>query len=191
MVALQVRKGLKKPQVADLLGVDIRTVWRVTKLEAETGSVVREPISKGPRRLLNGIDCAVRCVSPRHTHTQRSLKYLESLFERTPDLHLHEIQGDLIINRGIDVSLNTISRTLQKRGFTRKKLMIPAKEQNDWLRGEYCDDLPIPTLFFLFLLLSPVLNMTLNCINYALCFMTTMNMWHETLVKIPWYRYNS
>ena len=137
MVALQVRKGLKKPQVADLLGVDIQTVRRVTKLEAETGSVVREPISKGPRQLLNGIDCAVRCVSPQHTHTQWSLKYLESLFERTPDLYLHKIQGDLIINRGIDVLLNTISRTLRKRGFTRKKLMIPAKEQNNWLRGEY------------------------------------------------------
>ena len=31
-----------------------------------------------------------------------------------------------------------------------------------------CDDLPIPTLFSLSLLSSPVLNMTLNCINYAL-----------------------
>ena len=30
-----------------------------------------------------------------------------------------------------------------------------------------CDDLPIPTLFSFFLL-SSVLNMTLNCINYAL-----------------------
>ena len=54
-----------------------------------------------------------------------------------------------------------------------------------------CDDLPIPTLFFLSLLLSPVLNMTLNCINYALCFMSTTDTWNEALVKIPWYRYNS
>ena len=51
--------------------------------------------------------------------------------------------------------------------------------------GGDCDDLPIPTLFFLFLLLPPVLNMTLNCINYALCFMTTTDMWNEALVKIP------
>ena len=54
-----------------------------------------------------------------------------------------------------------------------------------------CDDLPIPTFFPLHFLLSPVLNMTLNCINYALCFMTTTDMWNEALVKIPWYRYNS
>ena len=30
-----------------------------------------------------------------------------------------------------------------------------------------CDDLPIPTFFPFLFLLSPVLNMTLNCINYA------------------------
>ena len=62
MISLQMRKGLKKQQVADLLDVNVRTVRRVTKLEAETGSVVREPISKGPQRMLNGIDCAVRYV---------------------------------------------------------------------------------------------------------------------------------
>jgi len=61
MVTLQTTKGLKKKEVAELLDVNVRTVRRVTKLEAETGSVVREPLVKGPRRLLNGIDCAV-CV---------------------------------------------------------------------------------------------------------------------------------
>ena len=54
-----------------------------------------------------------------------------------------------------------------------------------------CDDLPIPTLFSISLLLFPVLNMMLNCINYALCFMTTTDTWNKALVKIPWYRYNS
>ena len=54
---------MKQKQVAELLDVNTRTVRRVTKLEAETGSVVREPFAKGPRRMLNGIDCAVRCIS--------------------------------------------------------------------------------------------------------------------------------
>ena len=48
-----------------------------------------------------------------------------------------------------------------------------------------CDDLPIPTLFPLSLLSSPVLNMMLNCVNYALCFMTTTDTWNKALVKIP------
>ena len=57
--------------------------------------------------------------------------------------------------------------------------------------SDICDDLPIPTLFSLSLLSSPVLNMMLNCINYALCFMTMTDTWNEALVKIPWYRFNS
>ena len=59
------------------------------------------------------------------------------------------------------------------------------------VKTNQCDDLPIPTLFSLLFRSSPVLNMTLNCINYALCFMTTTDTWNEALVKIPWYRYNS
>lgn len=137
MVTLQVRKGLKKKQIADLLDVNVRTVRRVTKLEATTGSVVREPISKGPRRVLNGIDCAVSYTGSRCIPAHWLFKYLESLLERTPDLYLHELQNDLVINRGVYVSLKTISRTLHKRGLTRKKLTIPAKEQNEQLRGEY------------------------------------------------------
>jgi len=66
MVTLQTTKGLKKKQVADLLDVDTRTVRRVTRLEAETGFVVQRPVSKGPRRVLNGIDCAVRRVYSVH-----------------------------------------------------------------------------------------------------------------------------
>ena len=139
MITLQTKKRLKKRQVADLLDVNPRTVRRVTKLEAETGSVVREPILKGPRRLLNGIDCAVRHIYLIHyvVYILKSFKYLESLLERTPDLYLHELQKDLVLNRGVYVSLSTISRTLQKRGLTRKKLTIPAREQDEQLRGEY------------------------------------------------------
>ena len=48
MVTLQARKGLRQKEVAGLLDVDVRTVRRVTKLEAETGSVVQVPFAKGP-----------------------------------------------------------------------------------------------------------------------------------------------
>lgn len=131
---------MKRAQVADLLDVDPRTVRRVTKLEAETGSVVREPVVRGPRWMLNGIDCAVRqsyfiytdmCTLSSHK------KYLESLLERTPDLYLRELQRDLMTNRGVHVSLGTISRTLKRRGFTRKKLGVTAIEQDEEVRGEY------------------------------------------------------
>ena len=59
MITLQTTKQMKKSRIAALLDVHPRTVRRVTKLEAKTGSVIRELVSKGPRRALNGIDCAV------------------------------------------------------------------------------------------------------------------------------------
>jgi hypothetical protein len=60
MVTLCATKNMNKTEVAALLNVNPRIVQRVTKLEAETGSVVQIPVQKGPRWMLNGIDCAVR-----------------------------------------------------------------------------------------------------------------------------------
>ena len=82
MITLQTTKGLKKKQVAHLLDVNVRTVRRITKLEAETGSVVREPVLKGPRRMLNGIDCAVRRSRSifRDPHTLRGILSILSRF---------------------------------------------------------------------------------------------------------------
>ena len=64
-------------------------------------------------------------------------KYLESLLERTPDLYLRELQKDLAVNREVCVGISTISRTLKRRGFTRKKLGITAREQDEQARVEY------------------------------------------------------
>ena len=64
-------------------------------------------------------------------------KYLESLLERTPDLYLRELQKDLAVNREVCVGISTISRTLKQRGFTRKKLGITAREQDEQSQVEY------------------------------------------------------
>lgn len=70
-------------------------------------------------------------------YAQQLRKYLESLLERTPDLYLRELQKDLAINRKVYATYSTISRTLKARGFSRKKLTIPAREQDDNVRAEY------------------------------------------------------
>ena len=64
MVTLQTKKRMKKSQVAALLDVSPLTVRRVTKLKAETGSVVRPKSLVGAQRTLNGVDCAVRQCQP-------------------------------------------------------------------------------------------------------------------------------
>jgi len=57
--------------------------------------------------------------------------------ENTGPLFARAPEGPVVLNRSVYVSLGTISRTLQKRGLTRKKLTIPAREQDEQLRGEY------------------------------------------------------
>ena len=65
IITLQTKKGLKKKQVADLLDINPRTVRPATGHKTRG----RDRIScsgasseTGPRRLLNGIDCAVRRI---------------------------------------------------------------------------------------------------------------------------------
>ena len=85
MITLQTRKQVKKSQIAYLLDVDLRTVQCVTRLEAETGSVVWKPVVKGPWQILNGIDCVVcGIMSVVMSIYWTAMKYLELLLERTP-----------------------------------------------------------------------------------------------------------
>jgi hypothetical protein len=51
-----------------------------------------------------------------------SCQYLESCIERTPDIYVSELQDELCQARGVVVSESTIIRTLQRKGFVRKKV---------------------------------------------------------------------
>ncbi|KAJ4499392.1 hypothetical protein C8R41DRAFT_729452, partial [Lentinula lateritia] len=50
------------------------------------------------------------------------LQFLEGLLEQTPDLYLYEIKERLEDVYGANYTESTISRTLERRGWTRKKL---------------------------------------------------------------------
>ena len=51
---------LPQCKVAELMGVHPSTVNRVLKNAYTNGSVVKVPLQNGGRRVLNGLDCAVR-----------------------------------------------------------------------------------------------------------------------------------
>ncbi|OAX31033.1 hypothetical protein K503DRAFT_815713 [Rhizopogon vinicolor AM-OR11-026] len=50
-------------------------------------------------------------------------QFLESCIERQPDILLTEMQDRLREICGVEVSISTISRTIRRRGFTRKKVI--------------------------------------------------------------------
>ena len=64
MVVMHCVHRLPKSEIAQLMDVHPSTVRRVVKKMRMTGSVVKHPLQSGPRRVLNGIDCAVSaCLS--------------------------------------------------------------------------------------------------------------------------------
>ncbi|KAJ8586471.1 hypothetical protein M405DRAFT_771606, partial [Rhizopogon salebrosus TDB-379] len=48
--------------------------------------------------------------------------FLDSCIERQPDIFLTEMQDQLREICGVDISISTISSTIRRRGFTRKKI---------------------------------------------------------------------
>ncbi|THU89010.1 hypothetical protein K435DRAFT_678765 [Dendrothele bispora CBS 962.96] len=98
-------RDLKPVHIARHLRVSVRTVYRVLGYVSEHGDVPR-PLRTGRPSLLDALDSL----------------FLESLVERTPDITLFELQEELELKRGIWVGEDTISRTLKKRGWTRKKV---------------------------------------------------------------------
>ena len=59
-----------------------------------------------------------------HCISHSLLQFLEGLVERQPDILLSEIAEHLRHICNIDASPATITRTLHRRGFTRKKVML-------------------------------------------------------------------
>ncbi|KAJ2932106.1 hypothetical protein H1R20_g5000, partial [Candolleomyces eurysporus] len=118
-VAMSFYLGSK--QIEQATGISQRTVNRVRQLARSTGSVVRNPLQTGRSRALNSLHLA----------------YAEGLIERTPDLYIFELQEQLEEAYGLHVDPTTISRSLKRAGFTRKKLNRPAIERNEELRAQY------------------------------------------------------
>ncbi|KAI0313210.1 hypothetical protein OF83DRAFT_1044054, partial [Amylostereum chailletii] len=99
-------QGLTRSDIRELTGVAERTQRRFTSLYHRTGEVAVTALLCGRRRTLNGVDCS----------------FLEALIERTPDINFTELQHDLFLLCNVTVSLSTISRTLRRLGYTRKKV---------------------------------------------------------------------
>ncbi|KAG2066186.1 hypothetical protein BDR04DRAFT_958487, partial [Suillus decipiens] len=72
----------------------------------ETGEVVRTLVCAGRPRIVDS--------------DSLDANFLEACIERPPDILLTEMQVQLREICGVKVSIATISRTIHKRGFTRR-----------------------------------------------------------------------
>lgn len=70
------------------------------------------------------MDCYV-CICLPNVYsdiTSHFCQFLESCIERTPDIMLFELAEELKSVRGVEVSANTIRKTMRRRGYTRKQV---------------------------------------------------------------------
>ncbi|PPQ97047.1 hypothetical protein CVT26_001270 [Gymnopilus dilepis] len=102
-------RGMKVKDIVDATGMCKRTVCRVRSTWKATGKVVRKPLHTGrPRKL-----------------TALHISYLESMIERQPDIYAKDLRDALVKVYDVDVSESTITRTLSRRGITRKMMTRP------------------------------------------------------------------
>lgn len=93
-------------EISCATGFSSRTIRRILAMWRDHRRVVNPPIAPGRRRSLSSIDC----------------DYIEGLIQRNPEIHLDEIVESLAAARQVKVSASTVSRTLKRCGFTRKRV---------------------------------------------------------------------
>ncbi|EDQ98175.1 uncharacterized protein LACBIDRAFT_336207 [Laccaria bicolor S238N-H82] len=105
IVTMHIR-GTSTTNIEQSTGISTRTIRRILKLWNDTGRVMRQPLEPGRPRVLNSLE----------------VEYLESLIEQRPDIYVTELQNALFVTYGAEVDASTITQTLYRRGFTRKKV---------------------------------------------------------------------
>ena len=112
-------------EVAEMLVISSKTVRRTIKLYEETGNILPAQYSHGPPKELDAFE---------------EMILLQFLLEN-PAACLTELKEELLAKTNISVSCSTICRTLQRLGFTRKKLQYVVLSCSDKDRGIFSEEM--------------------------------------------------
>jgi transposase len=97
-------QGLTDTEVHEFTGISVRSLKRLRSVHRRTGEVSRKPLDPGRPRTL----------------TSMQSQFLCDCVERRPDMALSELQTELQDVCGVDTSVTTVARSLQREGFTMK-----------------------------------------------------------------------
>lgn len=131
------KKTMDAKEIAALAGCSLSTVYEVLRLHREYGTVNNPQAHLRPHpRIL----------------TFQDLAFIESILQANPALYLDEIQDRLLCQRGVDVSVATISRAIRRMAISWKKISIAAAERNELLRAAWqCKYGDIPKEYFVWI----------------------------------------
>jgi transposase len=97
-------RGLTDSEVHKYTGISVRSLKRLRSTHRLTGEVSRKSLAPGRPRSL----------------TSMQKQFICDCVERAPDMVLAELQAELREVCGVDTSVTTVARTLQREGFTMK-----------------------------------------------------------------------
>ena len=126
-VWLHVVRGMSSADIADVLFMSERSVYRYLALFQSTGSVDPKEHNSGPRKVLNDLE---------------QFTILQSLIHK-PTLYLSEVQEKLFETTGTWVHESTICRTIKQQGFTRKTVQYIALQQSESKRIEFMAEVSV------------------------------------------------
>ena len=107
-------QGLRDSEIHEYTGISVRSLKRLRKTHRQIGEVSKKPAIPGRPRNLSSMQTQFLC----------------DCVERTPDMALLELQTELKEVCGVDTSVQTVARSLQREGYTMKTVHI----FSSWLR---------------------------------------------------------
>lgn len=116
IIAWRFKDGLAVDDIAQRSGKSTRCIYRILSLQRRYGQPFKPPT--GPRGRPS-------CLS------NEDLDYLICVVALEPTIHLDELKDLLEMDRGVRVSLATISRTLARLNIKRKPISDVADEVAD------------------------------------------------------------
>lgn len=125
IVWMRYYKEMDCKEIAELLYVSVLSVYRVLDRYNEYGTVAPVYHRSGPMPLLG---------------KPEEFSVMESLLAQ-PEIYLSELQSELFHNTGTWASISTIFRTIQRLGFSRKKLKQIVLRRSDSLRAEFMEEM--------------------------------------------------
>jgi transposase len=121
-------QGISDLEIRELTGISERTVKRLRRTYRNSSSVVHKSVAPGRSRTLSLTEVKVSCVYLSHLPPQLiffSRQFLCDCVKRQPDMSLAELQAELREVCAVEVSLQTILRTLQQEGYTMTTVCPP------------------------------------------------------------------
>lgn len=121
---LRYEMGYNVKEICSVLGIKKTLVYHTLQLHHMHGLVYNP-------------DTRVGHYCRRCKLTTLDLQFIRALLNQRHTIYLDEIQDQLIIRRGVTVSISTLARTLRRLHFTNKDVSGRAIERNDLERAIY------------------------------------------------------